>query len=161
MHPGNLAIQEAAIIWEFASKFPNGRFVEINPGTGRTTIILGTVAKNIGATVDLQVAPFASAETVWLSRGIIAHGLFGVVMMPGSLTHGVSEVPAYDLVLVNGEFEDWDRLTLKPGAIIVSRRSATPVPDAVCIENRFIPTISVWRSTRAEVKMDRYLELVK
>ena len=159
MHPGDMGPQEAQIIFEQAMAAGGGVFVEMAAGPGRTTAILGTAARNVGAkfyVIEAQVVK-SPGDGRWFSLAVLLHQL--------SLTHvepsAVKEVlngGGVDLILVNGE-QDISKLPLKDGCVIILRKSnETSVPAECVVDHR--PTISVWRKS-ATPAVERTLSVVK
>lgn len=146
MHPGDMGPQEAQVIFEQATAKNGGVFVEVSPGTGRATVILGIAARNVGAklyAVD-ALAIKNPAENRWFNMAVTLHQLYGIVRQvePGALKEVLNGGGA-DLLLLNGEC-DLSNLPLKDDcAIILRGGTGLSVPAECVMDHR--PVISVWR----------------
>lgn len=150
MHPGDMGLQEAQIIFEQAMTKGGGVFVEVSSGTGRATVILGTAARNVGAklyAVD-ALAVKNPAEQRWFGLAVALHQLAGAVRQIELAT--VNEVlngGGVDLLLLNGDC-DFSKVPLKDDCVIILRgATAISIPAECVLDHR--PTISVWRKVQA------------
>mgnify|MGYP001564123902 CR=1 FL=1 len=148
MHPGDMGPQEAQVIFEQATARGGGVFVEVSPGTGRATAILGIAARNVGAklyAVD-ALAIKNPAENRWFNLAVLCHQLTGVVRQvePGAVK-AILNGGGADLLLLNGDC-DFSTVPLKDDcAIILRKATGLAIPAECIVDHR--PVISVWRRT--------------
>ena len=148
MHPGDMGPQEAQMIFEQAMARGGGVFVEVSPGTGRATAILGIAARNVGAKLYVvdALAIKNPAENRWFNLAVLCHQLTGVVRQvePGAVK-AVLNGGGADLLLLNGDC-DFSAVPLKEDcAIILRGATAIPIPAECVLDHR--PAISVWKNT--------------
>ena len=146
MHPGDMGPQEAQVIFEQATARGGGVYVEVSPGTGRTTTVLGVAARNVGAKLYVVDAAVIKnpAEARWLDMAIMLHQLYAVVrkVEPAAVKE-VLNGGGVDLLLLNGDC-DFSRLPLKDDCVIILRRANAISIPAECVAD-YRPAISVWR----------------
>ena len=161
MHPGDMGPQEAQVIFEQATARGGGVFVEVSPGPGRATAILGIAARNIGAKLYVVDAVVIKnpAEARWFNLAVTLHQLQGVVrQVEPSAAKEILNGGGVDLLLLNGEC-DISNLPLKDDcAIILRGGTGLPIPAECVLDHR--PAISVWRKTLSS-SAERVLSVVK
>ena len=140
-HPGDMGPQEAKMIYDCAMSRERGaRFLEIGAGMGRTTVILGTAARNIGA--RLVVAhdnSWKDPQIVrWFDQAVRLHGLRDVVE-----TELVPPSDEFDLVLITGNYAA-DALNIKTDGFVIQRQATRDVANAQLLHDQR-PHISIWK----------------
>lgn len=118
-HPGSIGPRAASIVFQKAMAFPAGAvFSEVGSEGGRTTIILGHAAKNVGAKVyaygDWQSPDVHPDAHRWFLRGIDSHGLSQVVTVSGAGN-------SVDMLVINKEIESTERFLgdVKQGGLCI------------------------------------------
>ena len=159
-HPGDMGPQEAEMIFNEAMKKREGAtFLEINPSFGRTTVVLGIAARNLGGKLYLacEWQNVSQDEQRWLGRAIALHGLKGtVIVLPDSGQKSIQSAlngGGLDLVLINGEFARTDFLPTGKDSTIITRKSASKPTWSEIVEDHR-PIISIWKVTREHERVE-------